>query len=235
MRGTCDMRNLEPRISSARLVKVAALLWLTAIAAPVDADGPGAYRPPPPRSAPPPVLSEVSAIDAYNQGYAKIQRADHSLALAEASSSAEEKQEAESDARKYFQEALPHFKEAIRLDGSMHEAYTYLGYANRKLGNHAKALEAYEQALRIFPDYPYAIEYQGEAFLGLNRLDEARFNYLRLYALNKGQAAKLLQAMRAWVESHEDTHLEGVDTAGFAEWVAQRSELTRDDVISSRW
>jgi tetratricopeptide (TPR) repeat protein len=118
----------------------------------------------------------------------------------------------------------------------MHEAYTYLGYANRKLGKHAKALEAYAQALRIFPDYPYAIEYQGQALLGLNRLDEARFNYLRLYALSKGQAAKLLQAMRAWVESHKNAELDGVDVAGFADWVARRSELTRDDVpANSSW
>lgn len=117
----------------------------------------------------------------------------------------------------------------------MHEAYTYVGYANRKLGNHAKALEAYEQALRIFPDYPYAIEYQGQAFLGLNRIEEARFNYLRLYALNKGQAAKLLVAMRAWVAANASTGLEGVDVGEFTEWVARRSELTRDDVPTDGW
>lgn len=229
------MRKLGPRIFAARaLVKMAALLWLATIAAPIQADGPGAYRPPA-RPTVPATLSEESAIDAYNQGYAKIQKADHSQALAAAASSAKEKSEAERAARNYYQEALPHFREAIRLDGVMHEAYTYLGYANRKLGNHAEALEAYGQALRIFPDYTHAIEYQGQAFLGLNRLDEARFNYLRLYALNKGQAAKLLQAMREWVESHKGTQLEGVDANDFAEWVARRSELTRDDVISSAW
>lgn len=214
---------------------LAALLWLTTTAAPVHADGPGAFRPAP-RAALPPTLSEESAIDAYNQGYAAIQRADHSQALAEASSADKEKADAERAARDFYQESLGHFKEATRLDASMHEAYTYLGYANRKLGNHAKALEAYQQALRIHPDYPYAIEYQGQAFLGLNRLDEARFNYLRLYALSKGQAAKLLQAMRAWVDSHQNANLEGVDVSGFAEWVARRSDVTRDDVPSdSSW
>jgi tetratricopeptide (TPR) repeat protein len=123
----------------------------------------------------------------------------------------------------------------VRLDPSMHEAYTYLGYANRKLGNYPRALTAYQQALKIFPDYPHAIEYQGQAFLGLNRLDEARFNYLRLYALNKGQAAKLLQAMRAWVAAHRNSSIEGVNVSGFSEWVAQRSEVTRDDVPAASW
>jgi tetratricopeptide (TPR) repeat protein len=219
-----------PRI----LAPLTALLWLTTTAAPAYADGPGAYRPPQ-RSAAPAVISELNAIDAYNQGYAAIQRADHSLALAEASSGDQEKDTAERAARDFYRESLPHFKEAIRLDGSMHEAYTYLGYANRKLGNHKAALQAYEQALRIFPDYPHAIEYQGQAFLGLNRLDEARFNYLRLYALNKGQAAKLLQAMRGWVELHKNVAIDGVEVGAFAEWVARRSELTRDDVPSSSW
>lgn len=221
-------------MSGMRLQPLVALLWLITAAAPVYADGPGAYRPPP-RSAPPPTISELSAIDAYNQGYAAIQRADHSQALAEASSDVKEKTEAEHAARDSYEESLGHFDEAVRLDASMHEAYTYLGYANRKLGAYTKALAAYEQALNIFPDYPHAIEYQGQALLGLNRLDEARFNYLRLYALNKGQAAKLLQAMRAWVVANKNSSIEGVDVSGFSEWVARRSEATRDDVPSSSW
>jgi tetratricopeptide (TPR) repeat protein len=212
-----------------RVASLAALLWLTTTAAPAYADGPGAFRPAP-RAALPPTLSEEKAIDAYNQGYAAIQRADHSIALAEASSAEQEKADAERTARGFYQSSLDHFKEAIRLDSSMHEAYTYLGYANRKLGNHAEALEAYRQALRIFPDYPYAIEYQGQALLGLNRIEEARFNYLRLYALKKGQAAKLLQAMRSWIDANKNTRLEGVDVTEFAEWVARRSEITRDDI-----
>lgn len=213
---------------------LAALLWLIAMAAPVHADGPGAARPPP-RSAPPPTISVQNAIDAYNIGYAAIQRADHSQALAQATNDLKEKAAAERAARDSYQESLQHFEDAVRLDASMHEAFTYLGYAHRKLGNHEKALAAYSQALTIFPDYPYAIEYQGQAFLGANRLDEARFNYLRLYALNKGQAAKLLQAMREWVASQKNSAIDGVDLTSFSEWVAQRSEATRDDRPSSGW
>lgn len=213
---------------------IVALLWLIAAAVPVHADGPGAHRPAP-RSAPPPPVSELQAIDAYNIGYAAILRADHSQALAAASTDAKEKTQAEGAARDLYKESLKHFEAAVRLDASMHEAYTYLGYANRKLGNYDKSLAAYQQALQLFPDYPHAIEYQGQAFLGLNRLDEARFNYLRLYALNKGQAAKLLAAMREWVAAHQDGAIEGLNVSGFSEWVAQRSQITRDDVPSSSW
>jgi tetratricopeptide (TPR) repeat protein len=105
----------------------------------------------------------------------------------------------------------------------MHEAYTYMGYANRKLGRYVEALRAYEQALKINPDTPHAIEYQGEAFLGLNRIDEARFNFLRLYALDQHQAAKLLQAMRAWVQANEAKPPAGIDMPALAGWIAEKS------------
>src|SRR5690606_26827775 len=85
----------------------------------------------------------------------------------------------------------------VRFD----HAHTYIGYARRKHGQHDRALAAYEAALELKPDYARAIEYQGEAFLGLDRFEQARFNYQRLYALDHEQANKLLNAMRRWAET----------------------------------
>lgn len=212
-----------------------ALLLVFATAAPVRADGPGSYRPPAPPSAPTPALSEVQAIEAYNLGYAAIQRADHATALAEAATDATEKRQSQRTAQDEYEQARRHFEEAVRLDAYLHEGFTYLGYANRKLGRHAQALDAYQHALDLNPEYSYAIEYQGQAFLGLNRIDEARFNYLRLYALNKGQAKKLLQAMQSWLDAHQGAAPAGVDVQSFAAWVAQRAELTRNDPPAAPW
>jgi tetratricopeptide (TPR) repeat protein len=212
-----------------------ALLWICATAAPAHADGPGSYRPPAQPAAGKPAISEVQAIDAYNLGYAAIQRADHAAALAEATADQTEKRQSQRAAAAEYEQARRHFEEAVRLDAYLHEGFTYLGYANRKLGRHSQALEAYDRALKLNPDYSYAIEYQGQAYLGLNRIDEARFNYLRLYALNKGQAKKLLQAMQSWLESHKDSAPAGIDIDSFATWVAQRAELTRNDPPASAW
>lgn len=212
-----------------------ALLWACAMAAPAHADGPGAYRPPAPPQPAKPVLSEVQAIEAYNLGYAAVQRADHASALVEASADPDEKRQSQRTAADQYEQARRHFEEAVRLDAYLYEGFTYLGYANRKLGRHSRALAAYEQALQLNPDYSYAIEYQGQAYLGLNRIEEARFNYLRLYALNKGQAKKLLQAMQAWLDAHEDADTADLDKESFAAWVAQRTELTRNDPAASPW
>lgn len=212
-----------------------ALLWTFATAAPARADGPGSYQPPAKSSPSKPALSEEQAIDAYNLGYAAIQRGDHASALAEAASDAAEKRQSLQAAKKDYEQARRHFEAAVRLDAYLYEGFTYLGYANRKLGRHARALEAYEHALKLNPDYSYAIEYQGQAYLGLNRIDEARFNYLRLYALNKGQAKKLLQAMQSWLDAHQDSAPAGIDVSSFAAWVAQRTEQTRNDPAAAPW
>ena len=212
-----------------------ALLWALTTAAPGRADGPGSYQPPARPSPKQPALSEVQAIEAYNLGYAAVQRADHAASLAEATSNPKEKSQSQRTATNEYEQARRHFEEAVRLDAYLYEGFTYLGYANRKLGRHPQALDAYQRALELSPDYSYAIEYQGQAYLGLNRIDEARFNYLRLYALNKGQAKKLLHAMQAWLDAHKQAAPADVDMESFATWVAQRTALTRDDPITGAW
>lgn len=196
------------------------------------ADGPGGYRPKDRGAAP---VSEQGAIDAYTAGYASILRAEHAENLAAASAHEAERKVALGDAQKAYRASLPNFAAAVRLDSSMDEAYTYMGYANRKLGRYDEALHAYEQALKINPDTPHAIEYQGEAFLGLNRIDEARFNFLRLYALDQYEAAKLLQAMRAWVAANQAKPPPGIDVPALAAWVAEKSATLKTVPGENLW
>jgi len=195
------------------------------------ADGPGGYRPKDRGAAP---LSEQRAIDAYTAGYASILRAEHAENLAAASTNETERKAALSSAQEAYRLSLPHFTEAARLDSSMHEAYTYLGFANRKLGRYDESLRAYEQALKINPDAVHAIEYQAEALLGLNRLEEVRFNYLRLFALDQQQAAKLLQAMRTWLEANKGKPPAGIDMPALAAWVESQAASLQAD-INQRW
>ena len=209
--------------------------WLAVIAllgavTAAHADGPGGYRPKERGTAP---VSEQGAIDAYTAGYASILRAEHAENLAAASSNEADRQAALSAAQEAYRASLPHFGTATRLDDSMHEAYTYLGYANRKLGRYQESLQAYDQALKINPDTPYAIEYQGEAFLALNRVDQARFNFLRLYAIAPDHAAKLLHAMQAWLEANKAKPPEGIDMPALAAWIADRAANLKREASGS--
>ena len=226
MRSTYSLRSTAYGLS---------IVLCLVVAGPLRADGPGAHAPRE-RPRPPAVelADELKAIDAYNNGYASIQRAEHYEALAGASQGAE-RTRAERESRKAYTASLSAFGDAVRLDASMHEAYTYLGYANRKLGRHEGALSAYAEALRLNPDYTHAIEYQGQAYLGLNRIDEAKFNYLRLYALNQAQAHKLLRAMQSWVEANAAKPPPSVDLAALKAWVAEREQSHDPNESSSGW
>jgi tetratricopeptide (TPR) repeat protein len=130
----------------------------------------------------------------------------------------------QAQAQRAYERALRAFQEAVTAEPSMYEAHSYLGYVNRKLGRHPDALRAYEAALKLKPDYGYAIEYQGEAYLGLGDFAQARFNYLRLYALDQPLAAKLLDAMRAWLKSSTGT--------GSAEFLAARDWIEAQSIRS---
>lgn len=142
--------------------------------------------------------SQVS-LDAYGEGYAFIERAARlELDAREAGSSERTTVASLNQAQLAYEDALAAFERAVRADPRMYEAHTYIGYANRKMGRHEAALSAYATALELKPDYTRAIEYQGEALLGLDRFADAKLNYFRLYALDREQAQKLLAAMHEW-------------------------------------
>ena len=64
-----------------------------------------------------------------------------------------------------------------------------MGFAYRKTGDYAKALEMYDQAIKMAPGFfPEAVEYRAEAYLALNRIDDARQSYLDLFAADRKQA-----------------------------------------------
>ena len=118
----------------------------------------------------------------------------------------------------------------------MYEAWNYVGYTSRKLGEYDKALQAYDEALRLNPSYGEAIEYRGEAYLNLNRLDDAKKAYLSLYAGSRTHADLLLKAMKTWADKrHADPA--GVDPtalAAFEGWLHERAALAERTVDMAR-
>jgi superkiller protein 3 len=100
----------------------------------------------------------------------------------------------------------------------MFEAHSDLGYCLRKQGDFEAALAAYDRALEIQPKYAEAIEYRAEAYLGLNRLDEAKQAYMTLFKGQSDQASALLEAMQHWADEN------GEDEA-FSAWVVERTEI----------
>jgi tetratricopeptide (TPR) repeat protein len=198
--------------------------------------------PMPSMSAPREQSPEDQAKSAYNDGVRDVRKADRFQASATQLSDAGKKEKALREAHDHYASSLTKFMQAAKLDPNMHEAWNYVGYTNRKLGNYDVALAAYERALALHPGYPEALEYRGEAFLALNRISDAQQAYLDLFATNRGLADRLLAAMKGWIDTQR-TAASGSDATAvdaLDKWVQERAQiagqtaaLTREGAASS--
>lgn len=180
-----------------------------------------------------PPSPEEQARSAYNAGVHGVEKADELVADAARQTDPRKQEKLQAKAGKAFDAAARRFQRATELRPGMYEAWNYLGYCNRKQGRYEAALAAYDRALSLKPDYAEAIEYRGHAYLGLNRLSEAKEAYLALFTANRKLASTLLAAMQQWAGAHQEN-------AEFASWVSERSAiasqtaaLTREGAASS--
>ena len=73
-----------------------------------------------------------------------------------------------------YGKAIPLLQKSIQEKGEYADALNLLGYANRKLGDKAKAMTYYTKALNLEPKHLGANEYMGELYLEMNDLPKAQ-------------------------------------------------------------
>jgi tetratricopeptide (TPR) repeat protein len=170
---------------------------------------------------------EDAAKAAYNAGVRSIKKAKDSDADAAKASTPEKIAKAREKAQKYYRESLTSFIEAVGAQPTMYQAWNYLGFANRHLGNYQDALSAYAKALEINPNYPDAIEYRGEAYLGLNQIEAAKGAYMALFRDSRPLADELMTAMHHWADARrEDAQgLSTADVEAFTKWMDERASI----------
>jgi tetratricopeptide (TPR) repeat protein len=175
-----------------------------------------------------PATPQSMSIDAFNSGLKHLTNGDKATASQKAGDQKKALDE-------YFK-ALKDFQNAVKLDPKNYRAFNGLGYSYRKTGDYAKALDNYSEALKLSPNFPDAIEYRGEAYLGLNKPDEAKQAYLLLFASSRTHADLLLKAMKTWADKrHADPA--GVDPrtlAAFEGWLHERAALADTTVTMAR-
>jgi tetratricopeptide (TPR) repeat protein len=174
-----------------------------------------------------PPSPDEQARTAYNAGVRGVDKGDELLADAARQTDARKQEKLRRKAMDAYAGAGKKFVRATELRPAMFEAWNYLGYTNRKQGRYDTALAAYDRALKLKPDYAEAIEYRGHAYLGLNRLSEAKEAYLSLFGSHRQLAASLLTAMQQWVGEHGDN-------AEFASWVSERSAIAAQTAALTR-
>jgi tetratricopeptide (TPR) repeat protein len=182
-----------------------------------------------------PRTPEDQAKSKYNDGIREVKKADKYQDSAAQLTDAGKKDKALHAAQKEYTEALSLFQQAAQYDPHMHEAWNYVGYTNRKLGNYDVALAAYEHALQLYPGYPDALEYRGEAYLGLNRVSDAQQTYLDLFAANRVLADRLLTAMRGWLEAQKASSTADANTVSeLDKWIQERAQIASQTASLTR-
>ncbi len=73
-----------------------------------------------------------------------------------------------------FARAIPLLQKVVGAKPNDANAWNYLGYSNRKLGNTQLAIKQYKKALRIDPDHLGANEYLGELYVETGNMALAR-------------------------------------------------------------
>jgi tetratricopeptide (TPR) repeat protein len=91
--------------------------------------------------------------------------------------------------------AVDAFRRALTHDRAFADAWNELGYALRNQGRYEESLAAYAEALRLRPEFPEALEYLGEAYVKMGRLEDARRVLARLRALDAGRAQELAEVI----------------------------------------
>lgn len=204
-----------------------ALLLLTLPAAPAHAAG-GAPEPQIeiPRS------PEQIAAQHYNQGLQFRNRAAKLEGRLEREPDPARQAKLRKRIENFYRDAIQELQVAVTHNPGMHQAYSSLGYALRKVGDYEASLAAYDRALKLAPTYSEAIEYRAEAYLHLGRLEDAKAGYMTLFNQDRPLADQLLGAMERWVEVQRAEDAEGGEPGAaargaeeLARWIAQRREI----------
>ena len=173
----------------------------------------------------PSLTPEQLAVQAYNSG---ISHKNKGLKFeADAAKASKDRDKILGKAKDEYGKALKDFKKALDLAPSAYQAFNGMGFALRKTGEPVRALEMYDKALSLAPGFPDALEYRGEAYLALNRIDDAKAAYLELFAKDREQAGQLMKAMTDWVATRQ-TDPAGVDpgtVAAFDTWIKERAKV----------
>jgi tetratricopeptide (TPR) repeat protein len=178
-------------------------------------------------STPAPDISGDAAMSArlnYNVGFEQFEKAQAAEKEIAALKGAKARTAREAVMAGYAG-ARERFEVAAKADPNMKEAWNLIGYTSRRLGEYDKALVAYDTALALNPKYPEALEYRAEAYLALNRIDDAKTAYIALVNASPPQAAVLLESMRVWIDERRKSPagVAATDLDAFTAWVKERT------------
>jgi tetratricopeptide (TPR) repeat protein len=166
-----------------------------------------------------------AAKSAYYRGLTSVRKAQMYDAEAAKASTPEKAANAGNKAQKAYGDSVGAFIDAVTIQPNLHQAWSYLGFANFHLGNYDDAVSAYTKALELNPNNAEALAYRGEAYVALDQTEDAKSAYLALYKDSPALAKELMAALRHWIDAHRlnAQDVSPADIEALAKWIDERA------------
>jgi tetratricopeptide (TPR) repeat protein len=172
---------------------------------------------------------DASAKKAFDAGLKSLRKAKEYEEAAATAPNPDKKARALEKLGDAYGKALDQFTEVLRNKGDMYDAWNNVGYVHLRLGAYAESVDDYNHALTLKPDLLDAIEHRGEAYLGIDRLDDAKSAYMDLFSHARPLADQLMLAMQQWLTDHRANAngMRVADVDAFDKWLQERDGIAK--------
>ena len=178
---------------------------------------------------------DAAAKKAYNAGIKSLNKAREYEEAAAKATNPDKKGAAIDKLGDAYGKALDQFTEALRNKGDMFEAWNQVGYIHLRLGAYGESIDDYNHTLALKPDLLEAVEHRAEAYMAVDRLDDAKSAYMNLFNHARPLADQLMATMQTWLESHRAAAngMRAGDIDSFGKWLQEREGVAKPTASAS--
>jgi tetratricopeptide (TPR) repeat protein len=180
-------------------------------------------------TAPEPSSASDLAVAAYKAGVGYISKAKDADSDAAKAADDKKKAKALAKASNFYGKALDRFEDAVDKDPGMVVAWNDIGLCELHLGFYDEAVRAYVNVLELKPSFSEAYENRAEAYLGLDKIAEAKSDYMTLFRTAPPLADQLMAYMHQWIDERQRDHngVSSDDLAAFVKWTNEHAAIAQ--------
>lgn len=178
---------------------------------------------------------DAAAKKAFKAGMKSLGKARELEEAAAKATNPDKKADAMDKVGDTYNRALDQFTEALSNKGDMVEAWDNVGYIHLRLGAYNESIDDYNHALALKADLLDAVEGRGEAYMAVDRLEQAQAAYMDLFNHSRPLADQLMASMQKWLESHRAAAngMRAADIESFGKWLQERDGIAKQTASAS--
>lgn len=180
-------------------------------------------------SAPADPKPEAAAKKAFVAGVKSLNRAREYEEVAAKATNPDKRDSALIKVSDAYGRALDQFTAALSNKGDMVEAWNNVGYVHLRLGAYNESIDDYNHTLKLKPDLLEAIEHRAEAYMAVDRLEQAQAAYMDLFNHARPLADQLMPVMQKWLENHRlaANGMRAADIDSFGKWLQEHAGIAK--------